>query len=102
MAKKEKKVKEKTLKEKCENMFTVLHISREIGEGALKQLVIMTKKTQLPMPALAEDALRFLTNKKKDRHGSLLLAIFCLVYSRILLDPRIGSVTMTEKKGGKI
>ena len=99
MAKKEKKVKEKTLREKCEDMFNTLHISQEIGEGALRVLVTRTKSTQLPMPALAEDALRFLANKKNDRHGSLLLAAFCLVYSRILLDPTIGSVTMTEKKG---
>lgn len=99
--KKEKKTKERTLREKCEDMFTALHISRVVGEGALKQLVAMTKKTQLPMPALAEDALRFLANKKKDKHGSLLLAIFCLVYSRILLDPTIGFMSMSEKKGGK-
>ena len=96
---KKKKARKMTLREKCERMFTVLHIQPQIGENALRKLVEYTAKTKLPMPALAENALRFLANKKKDRHGSLLLAIFCLVYSRILLDPTIGSVTMTEEKG---
>ena len=80
-------------------MFRTLHIQPQIGENALRQLVERTAKTQLPMPSLAEQGLKFFVSMEKDKHASLLLAIFCLVYSRILLDPTIGSITMTEKKG---
>jgi len=98
--KKEKKAKKMTLKEKCENMFNTLHISKDVGEGAMRQILQHTARSKFPMPALAEKGLKFFANKAKDEHGSLLLAIFCMVYSRILLDPNIGCVTMSEKKGG--
>jgi len=97
---KEKKFKEMTLQEKCENMFKELHISQPIGEGAIAQIVKHTARNRFPMAAIAEKGLKFLTSKKKDKHSSLLLAIFCMVYSRILLDPTIGCVTVDEKKGG--
>ena len=96
---KKKKARKMTLREKCERMFTVLHIQPQIGENALRKLVEYTAKTKLPMPALSEQGLKFFVSMAKDKHASLLLAVFCLVYSRILLDPTIGCVTMSEKEG---
>jgi len=96
---KKKKAKKMTLREKCERMFRALHIQPQIGENALRKLVEYTARTKLPMPALAEQGLKFFVSMEKDEHASLLLAVFCLVYSRILLDPTIGCVMMSEEKG---
>jgi len=93
--KKKEKAKKMTLKEKCDNMFRVLHIQPQIGEDALRKLVEYTQRSKLPMPALAEKGLKFFVGIAKDEHASLLLAIFCLVYSRVLLDPTIGCITVT-------
>lgn len=96
--KKEERIKVKTLADKACDMFDQLHIDRKMGQEVVHTLTTKMAKTQKPMPLLGNRAVEFFKGKMGDKHTPILLSVYCLLFSRILLDPGIGVVTMTEDK----
>jgi len=90
------------LKEKTLDMFDQLCVDREMGMDAVHVLSIEMGKTKKPMFMLSAKALKFFKSKAGDEHITILFSIFCILFSRILLDANVGVVTITKnkKKGG--
>jgi len=96
--KKEEKTKPKTITEKANEMFDQLHIDRKMGVEATHTLAVEMARTQKPMGLLGDRAVEFFKGKMGDKHTPILLSIYCLVFSKTLLDPSVGVITMTEYK----
>lgn len=98
--KKLKQVVKKSAQEKAREMFRALQINEDIGNSAVRELTIQMERTQLPMGGLADKAVEYFKDKMDDAHIGILLAVFSLIFSRILFDPAIGCITMDKIKKG--
>ena len=92
------KKEEMILEKKAIEMFDQLHIGRRMGGEIVHTLIVMLDKTKKPMILLSNEAIKFFKGKTEDKYTPILLSIYCLLFSRILLDSNIGVVTMTEDK----
>ena len=106
MAKKQDKKKLKAIDKrsaqvKCEEMFNTLQINKDIGNSAITALSREMKRSLKPMNALADKAVEYFKDKMDDEHTHILFAVFSLLFSRILFDPTIGTVTMSKIKKGE-
>ena len=100
--KKLKAIDKRSAQVKCEEMFNALQINKDIGNSAVTALSKKMKTSLKPMNALADKAVEYFKDKMDDEHTPILFAIFSLLFSRILFDPAIGTITMSEmKKGGE-
>lgn len=97
--KKLKAVDTRSAQKKCEEMFGILHINKDVGNSAIRALSREMKTSLKPMGGLADRAIEFFKGKMDDKHTPILFAVFSLLFARILFDPTVGCVTMTKYKG---
>ena len=99
--KKLKAVDTRSAQIKCEEMFRAICINKDIGNSAVTALGSEMKKTLKPMTALADRAVEYFKDRMDDKHTPIMFAVFSLIFSRVLFDPTVGCVTMTETKKGE-
>ena len=92
------KKEEMILEKEVMDMFDQLQVDRRIGGKIVHVLVDLLDETKKPMNLLSYKAVEFFKGKTEDKYTPILLSIYCLLFSRILLDSNIGVVTMTEDK----
>ena len=96
-----KAVDKRSAQVKCEEMFGILGIDMGVGRSAINALSKEMKVSLKPMGGLADKAIEFFKDKMDDRHTPILFAVFSLLFSRILFDPTVSCITITERKGDK-
>jgi len=87
-----------TLQERAIAMFNQLHVDERMGSEVVHTLSSMMAETKKPVFLLSNRAVEFFKGKMGDKYTPILLSVYCLLFSRILLDPNIGVITMTEDK----